>query len=57
MLKEFTAQLREVGNSIVITIPKPILELYHLTEKNFVTCAITEKDSLICEVLKEVGKK
>ena len=42
MINEFVSQLRKVGGSIVITIPKPVLEKYGLDEKTYVSCVISE---------------
>ncbi|MFH1333195.1 MAG: hypothetical protein ABIH53_03095 [archaeon] len=59
MINEFIAQLRKVGNSVVITIPKPVLEKYSLKEKTFVSCIISEASDnpLLYKLLKEGGKK
>ena len=55
MINEFISQLRKVGGSIVITIPKPVLEKYKLNEKTFVSCVISEADDkpLLYKLLKE----
>jgi len=59
MINEFVAQLRKVGNSIVVTIPKPVLEKYGLDEKIFVSCIISEADDkpLMYKLLKGEIKK
>ena len=55
MINEFISQLRKVGGSVVITIPKPVLEKYGLNEKTFVSCVISEADDkpLLYKLLKE----
>jgi len=55
MFNEFVAKLREVGNSIVITIPKPVLEKYGLKEKDYVQCLISEAQDkpLLYRLLKD----
>jgi len=58
MINEFISQLRKVGGSVVITIPKPVLEKYGLNEKTFVSCIISEADDkpLLYKLLKEENK-
>ena len=55
MINEFISQLRKVGGSVIITIPKPVLEKYGLKEKTFVSCVISEADDkpLLYKLLKE----
>ncbi|MBS3150787.1 AbrB/MazE/SpoVT family DNA-binding domain-containing protein [Candidatus Woesearchaeota archaeon] len=54
MINEFISQLRKVGGSVVITIPKPVLEKYGLNEKTYVSCVISEADDkpLLYKLLK-----
>ena len=54
MINEFISQLRKVGGSIVITIPKPVLEKYGLNEKTYVSCLISEAEDkpLLYKLLK-----
>lgn len=55
MFNEFVAQLRKVGNSIVITIPKPVLDKYNLNETDYIQCLISEAQDkpLLYRLLKD----
>ncbi len=53
MINEFVTQLRKVGNSVIITVPKPVLDKYKLKEKDFVSCIISkaEDNPLLYKIL------
>tara|TARA_Y100000310_G_scaffold248428_1_gene254253 strand:- start:2119 stop:2256 length:138 start_codon:yes stop_codon:yes gene_type:complete len=42
--REFDAQIRKVGNSYVVTIPKSIIKKFKLKEKKFLKVTIEDEE-------------